>query len=1168
MRNSSVTAVLLLLASIAPLASGAVTPGENLPKLEAHDQITLKGENLEPLYAADRARAKNGQPIKYSAARDITDVQVKDGQSSMGAWTQTKSGDWIWRMSVMASGASSLDFGFENFFLPNGAALHIYDSNKQLLRGPFTDQQNNAAKTFWTPVVPGPEAVIELFVPAHLRQHVSLSLTRVNYGYRFFTDEPFALNKSQSCNVDVACPEGTPFRNQIRSVAGFTEGQSRDLCSGALVNTTAGDSTPYFLTADHCGITDSVAQNLVFYFNYQSAECRQGDASGIPLPRSDFEDVITGASLVATYGPSDFTLLRLSSPIPPSFNAYFSGWDRTGNALQSAYSIHHPGVDEKRISIENDPVSNATTTNAVVGWAPDTHFEIEQWDVGITEGGSSGSPLFDQNNRIVGQLTGGAIFSCPGAEEGLDYYGLIEVSWDGGGTSSSRLRDWLDPAGTNPTTLDGQNGCVGTTASIQSTKGALARVGEVIDFSASLNGGQSPFVYDWDVDGDGNSDSQTSTAQAIYHQAFSGNVVLTVTDATGCSSSTDFGLVVEAPAVQLSQVGEPAEMCGDGDTDIDPGEAWRFPVSLINTGGTTPADTFAAFSAAGGPNATTKRFGGPDNFGYTFADSQETTCNFSFQDISSTGTELPFTQANSDQGIPALDDGFSDVDLGTSGFDFYGQNITRVTVSTNGYLSTDLNDNGGDFSNDCPLPSTGAAGGNNGRIYPLHDDVIANAVYHQYFPNCPRPGESVGSAGCDIFQWNVDGFFNSTAGLNFDFQAILYEGTNQIVYQYGPGNERNGASQSVGIQNRPGTSAADIDGLNYACETAGSVPDNSAVCIFHPSADSPGVSGDISLLSSAPSIGVISNGAASQVDVTVQVNETFSCGDSFTVDYLGAVHSDGFSATGSPSAISGQVPQDCNVVTSCRNIGDPAVQAREGFWFNPLRPGNGIDLHFAGDALYSAWYTAESDRSPLWYYVTSVGDQSLVNNSVDADILRFTLNGDITQTSPTSVTVGEAQISFVSDSEAVMTFTIDGESSGELIRFFDLTSTADVDPVITDQYFNAEESGWGIGTHRQGNQEFSAVYFYDTDGQPRWVVVTSDGTTLTNQGTADLASFKAHCPGCTWTPVSILNGGTMERTLNADGSALLDALDVRVDDDVTIEWNRSGLPLQQITPPN
>jgi subtilisin-like proprotein convertase family protein len=112
--------------------------------------------------------------------------------------------------------------------------------------------------------------------------------------------------------------------------------------------------------------------------------------------------------------------------------------------------IHHPNTDEKRISFEYDP----TTTTSYLGTAVPgngTHVRVEDWDLGTTEPGSSGSPLFDQNHRVIGQLHGGYA-SC--TSQTSDWYGRFSVSWTGGGSPSSRLSDWLDPTGTGAMTVD------------------------------------------------------------------------------------------------------------------------------------------------------------------------------------------------------------------------------------------------------------------------------------------------------------------------------------------------------------------------------------------------------------------------------------------------------------------------------------------------------------------------------------------------------------------------------------------------------------------------------------------------------------------------------------------------------------------------------------------
>jgi len=94
-----------------------------------------------------------------------------------------------------------------------------------------------------------------------------------------------------------------------------------------------------------------------------------------------------------------------------------------------------------------------------VFWDPTTNGH------GVTEGGSSGSPLFDSSHRILGQVRGSN--SCTGnvdcfnAAADETVYGAITWSWTNSGVTDSRrrLRDWLDPCGSGVTLLDGISGC-------------------------------------------------------------------------------------------------------------------------------------------------------------------------------------------------------------------------------------------------------------------------------------------------------------------------------------------------------------------------------------------------------------------------------------------------------------------------------------------------------------------------------------------------------------------------------------------------------------------------------------------------------------------------------------------------------------------------------------
>ena len=215
--------------------------------------------------------------------------------------------------------------------------------------------------------------------------------------------------------------------------------------------------------------------------------------------------------------------------------------------------------------------------------------------------------------------------------------------------------------------------------------------------------------------------------------------------------------------------------------------------------------------------------GGPDAFGYTFADENEPDCAFQFVDISSTGTFI----------FEGDDAASGPVSLGGP-INIYGEVFTELNMATNGYITTDPTDTGTDLSNDCPLPSPLSTGGG-ARLYPLHDDLdlepgIGRGLV-QYFPECPRPSSTCGLEDCTIFYYdNVSHFPGGILVATWDMEVILYHQSNDIVYQIGPGNPEQGAGSTTGIQNFPPPTT----GLTYACNTAGSVPDNTAVCIFHP----------------------------------------------------------------------------------------------------------------------------------------------------------------------------------------------------------------------------------------------------------------------------------------------------------------------------------------------
>jgi len=361
-------------------------------------------------------------------------------------------GYYIYRYKIFAEDAKKVGFVFDDFYLQPGDEIYIANENGQVI-GPITEAENNASRMYSTIPINGQEITL-----IYVKQQNSLALSRLHLSeivYIYYEEKAEKdLGDAQSCQVNINCsPEGDNWQVQKRGVAriSFREGSSWYLCSGTLINNTANDGTPYFLTAYHCGGDASAADRNVwqFYFNYERPGCPN---TGTPP-----NNVITGCTYKAggdIYGGSDFQLLLLNSSPSLSWNPYYNGWSRSTTASPSGVSIHHPSGDAKKISTYTQTLGTGTWSGGMssahwtVRWAQTAN----GW--GVTEGGSSGSPIFDNNKRIVGTLTGGS--STCNNPTYQDYYGKFSKHWDANGTTNDKkLQPWLDPLGTNPTTLDG-----------------------------------------------------------------------------------------------------------------------------------------------------------------------------------------------------------------------------------------------------------------------------------------------------------------------------------------------------------------------------------------------------------------------------------------------------------------------------------------------------------------------------------------------------------------------------------------------------------------------------------------------------------------------------------------------------------------------------------------
>lgn len=414
---------------------------------------------------------------KEDAEMDGEDVPYRFGKGfdvsytfEDGLWEDVEGGR-LWTISFKSEGAISLNYIIENFYLPEGASFYIENQDETVLYGPVTSENlSKQHDSFLTDIIPGDQSTFYLIEPLEKRGESQLTIKRVIHGYRgiLFDENYRTVNGSSSCNYDVACLPA--YEKESNAIVLSLLSSGEEWCSGSLLMTTNYTFDPYFLTAFHCVdwpnpdsyLDDSeinAASNWMFKFCFKKTSC------GGSILATDY--TYNKADFCSAWYNTDFALMKLKGPVAQNNVLTWLGWDRTGNTPSSTTSIHHPAGDVMKISVDYDAATSISQNGG------SNNFWQVDFDYGITEGGSSGAPLLNQQKRVVGQLFGGPHTTdiCNWTQK---TYGKFNLSWTGGGHDYDRLSNWLDPIGTNQMTI---NSCSPSDLFID---GATAPCGEEI----------------------------------------------------------------------------------------------------------------------------------------------------------------------------------------------------------------------------------------------------------------------------------------------------------------------------------------------------------------------------------------------------------------------------------------------------------------------------------------------------------------------------------------------------------------------------------------------------------------------------------------------------------------------------------------------------------------
>ena len=413
---------------------------------------TIRGLDMAKVIKEDQAMTET---VRFAAP-----LNQSIDPATEGTWTALPNGDQLWELELRVANALGLFVVFENFNLPAGAKLFGYHPQTKEKLGAYTERNNKPHGEFMLGMITGKVLRLEYLVPAasvgpRLKAPFKIKKLYVAYNtdhmvpsdYEFKTYDGFG--DAMDCNININCTQGNAWqdhkRGVVRMLRVFEEGIG--WCTGSLINNTNQDGTPYILSGFHCiaGFTPNL--NLWrFDFNYEFSGCSNEAVE--PVRYS-----MQGCQYRSGREQTDFLLLELDDVIPQFYNVYFNGWDRDEAAIPTSMAgIHHPRGDVKKISTSSQSI---TIFNNSINWSnsvttpPNHHFRVFLTE-GTIEDGSSGSPFFNEDGLIVGQLHGGNA-GC--GTSNTTYYGRFSLSWEEGNTPDTRLRDWLDPNNTGQTTI-------------------------------------------------------------------------------------------------------------------------------------------------------------------------------------------------------------------------------------------------------------------------------------------------------------------------------------------------------------------------------------------------------------------------------------------------------------------------------------------------------------------------------------------------------------------------------------------------------------------------------------------------------------------------------------------------------------------------------------------
>ncbi len=361
----------------------------------------------------------------------------------------------LWIMTIESETAQAIGIKINKFDLPEHVYLSIYpgtipyiiQSAEPGFKKDFDNERIRKRGLY--DLVHDKKMVIEFFVPRGVNFTPSYLINKVTYDYHGlgrpgnridfekykeeYEDQSSGMilksgghtnTPALPCQQDVVCPDVIQWSNEAKSVVFIQTRYSHNdnsywsQGSGFFVNKSGNgyidSDKPIIVTCRHLFVHEIAAgdyydflnnyESMEVYVDYENKACNESRTryGKFILGTSNINIVKVGDSYdtsSSTYNPSDdYAILQSTKTISKlaNYNIEYAGWNKNYNLQNSSNTgyayIGHPSGDVKKVNTDNGRAYLSTDGKQFGLYC----------DVGATEQGFSGGPVFNSNSQIVG----------------------------------------------------------------------------------------------------------------------------------------------------------------------------------------------------------------------------------------------------------------------------------------------------------------------------------------------------------------------------------------------------------------------------------------------------------------------------------------------------------------------------------------------------------------------------------------------------------------------------------------------------------------------------------------------------------------------------------------------------------------------------------------------